>query len=55
MKLINELRILIAELLFLQAVRIMPLDAPEAKSLEKAYTEYTVQALQHARWVKFPS
>ena len=52
---ISELRILFAELLIHQALRVMPGNEPEAKLLKEATDSYFCQSAQHARWAKFPA
>lgn len=55
MNLWNELRILFAELLIHQALRVMPRSAPEAKPLAEACDGYMREASQITRWAKFPA
>lgn len=55
MNLLNELRILLADLLIHQALRIMPDSEIEAKLLKEATDDYFGQSAQHARWAKFPA
>jgi hypothetical protein len=54
MNLVFELRILLAELLLHQALRLMPADAPEAKPLAEALQSYTRQSVQIPRWQRYP-
>jgi hypothetical protein len=51
----TELRIMLAELLLMQAQRVMPSHAPEAKPLAEALDLYFPQSAQIARWEKFPA
>lgn len=55
MNLWNELRILFAELLIHQALRVMPRHAAEAVPLAKALDGYVTEASQIRRWEKFPA
>ncbi|HYD66131.1 hypothetical protein [Azospirillum sp.] len=55
MNIVSELRILAAELLVHQALRVMPHNAPEAKPLTEALDGYLRQSAQLARWEKFPA
>lgn len=55
MSLFHELRILFAELLVHQALRVMPHNAPEAKPLSEALDGYLRESAQIARWAKFPA
>lgn len=43
------------EILLIQAQRIMPSTAPEAKPLKEALDGYFPQSAQIARWEKFPA
>lgn len=55
MKILSELRILFAELLVHQALRVMPRTAPEAKPLAEALDGYVRASAQIAHWEKFPA
>lgn len=55
MNLLNEIRILFAELLVHQALRVMPEGAPEAKPMSTAFDGYIRESAQIARWQKFPA
>lgn len=55
MNILNELRILFAELLVHQALRAMPTGAPEATPLKEALEGYLHDSAQIARWQKWPA